>query len=471
MIHTWIGLLIFISSFAWAENSFKRQVTVEWEPIPDAATYEVELKRMPTPEDFTSEPIRNLTQTASLAIELKPGSYQMRVRARDRRKAPGAWSASQQVDVSLDPVVLLSPSQDERITAEKKDHEVTFRWKPVPGADLYALELISTDGKFKVSKSLHEPELKLVLAAGREFNWKVQALTSLGVSSGDPATDHFALWGAPLAAPAINVPENGYVRSLNWSRPESAETFQYALSRWNPEYNKWEKMTKADGVPGTQTGFQSEWPGGEYRLSVRAHAPYHESSEITRKEFKVAAGDRSPASEANSVLKQSFERTRGWFASVHYLLERARFEGTNADKSAAGPVETKNDGMSGRDLKLGAGYLENDDPLGFMTTFESNTLAFDLEIHNMQTINADAIFRNALWSRSEIRQFLGLGYHETLEIVTPSTATQTSTEKISTLGAHYGIEFWTALTSEIGVSRTLKLTCPSSGSFRPRVVK
>ena len=122
-----IGLTLFLLLSSWAFASGEKKVHLEWEIIENAKSYDLEFTKIP---DLGNEPSlffqsKNPEWTGSLP----PGKYNLRIRARDKRRAPGEWSPAEMVMVSLHPVKLLSPSDRSEIkSSEDEMAPVDLTW-------------------------------------------------------------------------------------------------------------------------------------------------------------------------------------------------------------------------------------------------------------------------------------------------------------------------------------------------------
>lgn len=145
-------------NFAWAE-SYRREVSFEWEEVTEAKGYDVEIRNVPKEGQGKAQVYK--TKEAIWSGKLVPGKYTMSLRSRDIRGVPGEWSPPSEFDVNLDPVKLISPAHNAEIKGDDAD-EITqnFEWSPVGGADEYRFELTSDDSKTQVIENIKKKFLQ-----------------------------------------------------------------------------------------------------------------------------------------------------------------------------------------------------------------------------------------------------------------------------------------------------------------------
>ena len=292
----WALLLLSLSAQAQAS----RLVKVEWESIPSADSYDIEISELRGTPLRPKDPILVNTQALIWALQLEPGLYQMRVRSRDARKAPGAWSTPRNFDVGLENAKDLSPKDGEKVlTTEDKTAIVHFTWGRVEGANEYQFDLKSADETLKMSKLISGNSIDLKLPVAVNYRWTVQARTTTGLSSVSPTGSAFALWGKGLSQPELRVKESESNRRLEWSKPPQAQTFRTEIAYWDPAENAWARLRGDRGVKTTQLNFHRDWPEGQYRFAVQAHS---ELRQIPPSRFIFSVSDPSLANPPRRSL-------------------------------------------------------------------------------------------------------------------------------------------------------------------------
>lgn len=426
-------------------SEYKRVVNMEWEPIEGAKSYEMELSPVPMPEG--AKPLLEKTVVPDWSGPLVPGTYSMRIRAKDKRNVPGAWSSPEEFKVNIESVKLTSPKTNEMVKSDEiAEVEVDLKWQEVGGAKDYVVEVQSEDGIFSKTQVADENELSLVVPVAKKYTWKVLARYSDAIQSDATAVDQFSVIGKKLKTPEIAKPANEFVRDLRWTTPEFAETYDYVIFRLDPKTKKWESISQTKDTKENALEFDNKWPGGRYKMALRAKSNLRENSGKTEIQFKVFKGDRSPATEFTQTVRQSIDRTKGFYAIGSYLISTIDFKGTNYDK--LGSTNFQSIAGTGR---LGLGYLGKNSPWGGLGILDFSGITVEDQNFTFASGVFDVIYRGNNSERGESRHYIGAFYKELPDIQGNGLGTYTGTEKIASQGPHYGYEYWYALTPKFGM--------------------
>ena len=449
MTHRLQFLILLICVFGFElgaqAKDYLRSINAEWEPIENAKTYELEITSQKQ-KDFGVKSYK--THDAIWTGELQPGTYQMRIRARDRRNVPGDWSAPEELKVNLDPVTLKAPKSNSNFSSDEKvSASVPFEWTEVGGAKEYEIHVESEDGTVKETKTTSSTHAEINLPVAKKYRWQVVARSEQpGIGSESFTVDGFTVFGKKLEPVAIDKPESQFVRTLHWTKPEYADKYDYVISRYNSKTAKWESQDAKKDFTGEEAEFQRGWRGGKYKISMRAKGNLRENSERSDLEFTVFNGDRSPATEQTMSLRESIDRTTGWFGIASYLITQMNYVGSSEDNKSQ---PTSN--VIGGTGRLGAGFLSPESKWGFLGIADLSGFQFDQKIYNFASIEANAVYRNITVSQGESRHQFGLFYKDLPEIQGTPKASFTGVEKISSIGPHYGYEYWYGLSPKLGM--------------------
>lgn len=426
-----------------------RDVSLEWETIPEAETYDVEVTRKPK---GSSPPRVFNSKMPTWKGQLAPGYYLMRIRSKDRRRVPGDWSEAVDMTVMLEPPKSSQLKNDERIEAkEAETHDKEMQWNPVPGADSYEVKIEGFDGKEIHKVSVEENRALLTLPVARRLKWTVIARNREGLQSEAPLQGNFEIWGPELAQPEPEEPANAYVREINWTRDELSRDIQYSLQVLDPKTKKWRTVDTKKDIVANKLNFAAGWPGGHYRLNLRAQADLRKISKIASLQFDVIDGDRSEAAEYSAMLRQSIVRTTGWFAIASYLVTAMQYQGVNADNGGTAPLQVKLPNNFGGTGRVGAGWLSNRSPWGFLSIIDMSGFIVAGRNPTFTTLETNLIRRSVIGSSGEIRQQAGLFYKEVPEIIAKDLTGIDRIEKIAAAGPHYGLEYWWAMSPKFGL--------------------
>ncbi|AZZ37700.1 hypothetical protein CIK05_13140 [Bdellovibrio sp. qaytius] len=440
-----IALFFFIAAvlcpkFVVAAES---NVELEWEGIENAKSYDLEVKSTKSTFKFqVKEPI--------WAGRLSPGFFKMRVRARDKRSVPGEWSDFQEFKVLLDSPDLVSPVSGSIIASNNNDiQNVAFTWKKVFSAKKYTLDVQGLDSTFRKQVDLADDKTALDLPVATKFMATIRA--SNEVLASNPEKDNvteFIVSGKKIAAPKLTQPESLFVREVKWTKPENAQAYSYVLEKMDVKSQKYNVFDENKELRGEAMPFKKEWPGGIYRLTVKAIANYRPSSEPVSVRFTAKDGDRTEKAEELARLRESIERLSGWFGMASYLINAVEYQNLNYDLTG---TQVGYSAIGGT-LRAGIGYVTKQNPWGYFVALESSTLSvsgFGNVNYNMFELNS--FFKMKPNDAGEFRQTAGLVYKELPDLTSNFAGTVKNNSVLSALGFRYGAEYWLAMTPKLGL--------------------
>jgi len=455
-------ILVLAVQTAWAEP-YRREVEFEWDAIEGAQTYDLELVGKKT--------LTFQTRKAQWSGKLAPGSYRMRVRAKDHRGVPAQWSPVEEFRVGLETPQLVSPKQDEKLeTNELKKAEIVFEWSAVGATKKYVFEVSEKGGEVIHKAELSETKITVKLPVAKEYSWKVTALGQ-DLQSDEPLQAQMILLAQKLEKPQIEKPESDFVREIKWTPDERAQHYDFAVQRFHPQKKVWEKISEQTDFTGNQLDFAPQWPGGNYKIALGAKGHLTPSSETTEIKFKVRHGDRSPAAEETTTLRQSIDRISGWYGIASYLITMMDYTGVNFDRSNS-ILSYSAIGGTGR---LGLGYLSTKQAWGFLTIGDMSGLTVEGGgTYTFASLEANAIHRKVIGTRGELRNSIGVFYKELPETIGRSASAISETNLLKTMGPHYGVEYWHAFSARLGMQinghlypSLLKLATPNDQNIVP----
>jgi hypothetical protein len=448
-------IIFFAMTTLWATAStaapYRRLVNFEWDAIEGAQSYDVELKQVKGTGDgktFTFKVKENVWNG-----HLTPGNYKMRLRSRDYRNVPGDWSEPSDFNVGLDPASLKYPAAKAQLnSADEQTTSLDLKWEPVGGADSYAVDVVSDDGKTHITETVTEPHLKVTIPVAQNYTWKVTARNAAGLQSETTSVAQFSLVGKALDAPKLQRPESDYVRDIHWTKPENAKNFDIIILRYNDAAKKWEKFQYIENYESETLPFDDKWPGGKYQISVKAKGDGRGTSQIARQAFKVHDGDRSVSAETTALVRKSIDRTNGLFAVASYMVTQMKFSGTNPEL-----VSKVSYSAMGGTARGGIGWLSDRSHWGFLGIVDVSGFTIGGAVKTFDTFELNGIYRGNVGERGEYRIYAGPFYKELPQTNgDPFSGTSTST-KVAAGGAHIGGEYWYALTPKWGLQVNLHL--------------
>jgi hypothetical protein len=218
-----LGFLILCFSFSlFADVS--RWIDMEWEEVPGAKGYEVELFQDVKGTKLTRGKFKLDESRWSHAVS--PGQYSLRIRSLDPRGVPGEWSDYVPLKVRLENPQLLLPVPGAKV--EKP--EVQFEWSEITGAKTYQLVILNPSGSILLNTNLQENKYSFPLRSLGKYEWMVFALEE---NEGTRAQEiwprksfrSFERVGGELDAPFVNLTLNNKV-NLTWQKSPFAQVYE-----------------------------------------------------------------------------------------------------------------------------------------------------------------------------------------------------------------------------------------------------
>lgn len=462
-------LLLFYSFSIANAEAYRRLVNFEWEPIEDAKFYEIEIRKKGT----TKNPNRFNSVNPEWNGRLPVGKYEFRLRSLDARKVPGDWSDYAELDVNLEPVKVVSPAPQAKLAATQADQsKVQFEWQAVPVAEEYQIVISNDKNEILFDEKTTRTKVEFSLKVAQSYTYKIKAISNdKSISSEFSEPILFTVIGSELRQVEIEKPDNEFIRELKWQKVDFAENYDVVLARYNPQLKKWQKFKEYENYDALSLNFESDWPGGKYRLMVKSKANVREPSKFSTLSFDVRTGDRSPAAEYVNTMRKSIDRENGWFSHLSWYASSISLD--SRYKNAIG-FKTSSVTGTGR---FGIGWLEPQSKWGFLAIADVGGFVFENSIYNYVGLEVSAILKQEISDRTNIRYHLGLFMKEFPALWTTSTsATENFQNKNETdrkygkgavLGPHVGAEYWYSLTPKIGIQTNIHMYLPVSGIEYP----
>jgi hypothetical protein len=439
-------LAFFYSCWVHAQELPQRSVNMDWDPIEGASSYDIEFVAKPKFKKLFT------IKKPEWKGKLKPGNYEMRIRAKDRRQVPGEWSGFEPIVVQLEKIEWLTAESHWKFDSTDPDSwKVKLNWKSVPGAKSYLVNYESEDQSIKKSIEVSTSSAEIETLVAHKYSVRVEALGPNELRSEAPGEGSFEILGPTLTTPKLSKPENKFVRQLEWNQDSHAKTANLKIS-WKDEMTgRWKEMTSENIDGKSSFALPAEWPGGIYRVALKNDAPLRKTSKSVSMEFPVQNGDRSPAAEYVSLIRESIERTRGWFAIASYLVTGLSYTGVNSDNAAGNGLKVQFPQNFGGTGRLGLGFLSENSLLGFLGIIDLSGFTVKGKNPTFASSEANVVLRNELGSLGEFRQHYGVFYKEVPEIIALNTDEIASISKIASLGPHAGVEYWIAVSPKLGL--------------------
>jgi hypothetical protein len=426
----------------------QRPFDMEWEEIEGATQYEIEVL-----SEQGQILIQKITPKASWSGQIRPGRYQYRLRAFDKRKVPGPWSELEPFTVFLSPVTLLKPEKNKPVlqALKQEEEEVFFSW---------SLESLATDYKLFIqnekTSELKEilvaknPSYKIQLPVAHRYHWWVLPINREKNSEGlleECEKGEFVLMGPALTKVTIETPETDFVRKILWSHDSHSKKFEVKFLRKVSE-KSWEVVSKTESPTG-QVDVDLSWPGGRYQVQVKAQADHRRDSELSMINFNLRNGDRSEQAQYKAEMRAAIDGFVGWYGQASYLITEIQYTSRQIDLGIYANTEFNTISGTGR---LGFGYLGAKKEWGFLSILDLSGM-INVQGHNVTFASGELVglYRTELMDRDELRFKIG-AYFKQLPFanvdVFSSLVTQYS--HVHLYGATLGLEYWYSLSPKLG---------------------
>ncbi len=343
-------ILLFLSlnqaSMASTAEKTLRWIDIEWDEVPGARGYDIELFEVIDQKDYT----RGLfhTDKPHWAKEAPAGKYTVKIRALDNRRVPGPWGESLPIMVKLSPPQLLKPLNNEVITnSDTEDLYVHFQWNEATGAALYQFILFNSKNQVIANLVSKEQEVKLNVSRIDTYKWFVLPLLSADekkepaeflTNTNELATQKaFQIKGTPLISPVISIEviqKKGMI--LKWEEIYRAENYNYEVFR--DENNELKKVFSGNSKKTIIAIPKDRITKGKYLIAIKAQALKYRDSEpariliqsendsidILKNESQVR--NNSSRSSEPSVLEAQFGYPNFKYNSKNYDLDTVNTE-------------------------------------------------------------------------------------------------------------------------------------------------
>lgn len=446
---------------ALASSRVRRNVEVDWEPVPGASEYEVQIVRK---DDRSKKPTRLKTHEPHWSAVVKPGLYLFQLRSYDERGVPGEWSPPSDLQVKLPSVVMTSPMPGDAIDAEEDDkHEVKFEWEEVPGAHSYKLDVRSTTSTWQVEKEVSDTEFKLDVPVGEKLEWNVTAIDAKDeVGDTNALPQSFETKGPPLPSPDVTKPLSKYVEDMEWAPVPNAKNYNYELDYKDPKSKKWQKIEAKADVTEPKIKWDIKRPSGKYRLKVQARGERRKPSKVATLEFETRGGFRDPASLQTAILRDSITKPTNFYGIASYLITDVSYQSANYDSNQTATFNAV--GGTGR---IGMGYQDPDSKWGGFGIADLS--GFTIQGQTFTFASAEGHLTHKLEFGQGGLLLFGTGlFMKELPIVNGSTTLGfRGLGKVRQIGPHAGFTYWIPITQRLGLQANARLYYTLLGSSAP----
>jgi outer membrane beta-barrel protein len=283
-------LFVLWSSNAIAEPSIVRTIEVDFEAVPNATQYELNIF---SASDFSIQPLTFIINGVHFSGKIPLGHWKLVVRSLDKRRVGGRWSSLGDFEIKFKTPILLNPKDQATIrTRPDIKKSVIFKWEAFSPLASYNL----------VIKSKNSPkallETKVVggtfthpLAQG-SFTWSITSDPPKGIAldGEDPKVASFDILAGRLAPPIYDNAEKSIPTSFSWQPVPHATSYLVVFQKIAGE--DFEPLDAPETMISKSTGNSTEnlppdLKPGAYKISIKATAIGFTDSKASLRQFKV----------------------------------------------------------------------------------------------------------------------------------------------------------------------------------------
>jgi hypothetical protein len=454
-------ILFLFALLSLTEISFAaalRQVEVEWEPIDDAVSYDVEFL---TEENKSVALKVDEVREAKCRVSIEPGSYQVRVRSRDERGLVGRWGDPQMVLVPEFPIVIKSPQEGEAIHAENNIGIVTLKWEFARTSGSFPIEIqvfaIRTDSAHPVedrpvySTTTSGQSAIIELPVGSTYDAR---LISKSSSQSELAKVRFQVVGRPLDAPEISQVLYENRPFLSFSRPEGAETINLRIQGLDQKDGQFKLLEQKELKDQMRLSID-ELPRNR-PLLIQARAESKVRAASSNQTFFLEK-DLLAQPESTEIAPTVFRRSASANVFAKYNLSSADYVSQSFEKSS---VSTSK-GITGT-LVLGGEKFTSSGVHGISSQFEFGGLTVENSNYTFVRAQVKYVFRKSLLLPLELRGGAGVRYANLPEINRLSD-NSISGGTMWSAGPHFHLDLWYQLIPRIALQTEVSASIPFFG--------
>ena len=375
-----IILLFILFTFSALANE-ERWIDLEFDSIPDAVSYEVELFQKIDNQKLVIDIYKS--ENPSWSKKVPAGKYYVRIRSIDNRNAPGPWSDEMFIPIKLPEVKILFPLKDAIIESNEDDssHKVNFEWTSVNGANYYQFNLYNKDKQNIQSELVNTSSYQTYLSKRDSYFFEIIPL----IDKNDEYTPKLSLnefrltYGRlPSPKPTLSTTTSSLV--ISWPEVDKDASYKLKIVKVDDS----EKTISEKTITNTELILNKKtFTAGTYKLFISAEKPGHQDSTISQVVYEYEKDEIRVVVEKftgifdedkRKVLKHSFS---GYLSYPNIDYEFKNYENDTISKQK----------LSGEAIELGYSYRTN------KTIFNSPILTnINTRIMNLADNYASALF-------------------------------------------------------------------------------
>jgi hypothetical protein len=296
-----LGKLVFLTFFfvvsgkpslaADSEFLTKRAVEIEWDEVPYAVLYELEIydgKHKRFIKTFRSK-------TNLFKLNVKMGKYYFRSRITDEFERTSTWTTLAELVIAPPPTTIELPvTKEESLYANPETgvYQLPLKWNPISGVNEYSLMVQNPEGQVLKEFRFKGSATKVELPPG-QYQFRIKAILDDG-TEGEPSapTSVASVVGVALQSPRFQFHRDSVAGQSVTFRSESPRAHFGGVLYYSPlESNRWTKVKDLPLLKERKIKFDSSYRPGHYKLKLRAIARGYLDSAYNEFEFLIKPTD------------------------------------------------------------------------------------------------------------------------------------------------------------------------------------
>lgn len=284
----------------------KRYAEIEWDEVPDAIKYELEVYN-----NKTKKFIKMFSSTTHVfKLNIKLGKYLIRSRITDKFQRESPWSDLTEMTIGPPPTLITShaPANNTPIYGNKKTGvaDIPIKWNPLPFIDKYLLIVENPEGEKVQEYTTVKTEFVAQLPPG-VYKFKVNAILEDGtIGDPSPLSDLYTVWGAKILPPRLSYKKDKEGNSILSMHSELRNAFVSGILEYqNLEGDSWNIVKKVENQEIKDLPLSSDLNPGKYKVTLKSLAKGFTPSENASLEFIIKPKEKdleSIDSEISTLL-------------------------------------------------------------------------------------------------------------------------------------------------------------------------
>ena len=258
-----------------------QQVVMEWDTIPGATEYILEIQNKSGKILKVSK-----SKNSTFRFRMPVGSYQIRGRVTGDDGVESPWSDLSELIVPPMPPAKINAEKPIKATVLKDSlkAKVALEWNQVPAVKQYRVQILTEDKKVAFEKIVTTPATEIVLPPGR-YSYQVSSISAEGIES-SPQLMEQVIDVSPIKLKAVILPETVANHKIELPRSELLELQVVGTLEYLKHFDeKWEIVNERLPIK-DQFSTEGLMPG-RYKLSVWSELKGYLNSDKKSIEFVV----------------------------------------------------------------------------------------------------------------------------------------------------------------------------------------